>query len=291
VRTRELPISDVETHVRMQSGVLTLDPLRFGMAGGNVGSTIRIDANATPPKGVISLDARGLKLKRLFEKVNGLSDSVGEINGDVKLAGSGRSLGALLGASDGALRLLMTDGEVSETLMEEAGLNFANVLVAKMRGDQRISIDCAAAALTVKDGVANADLFVVDSENALVEVDGTINLRDERIDLTLHPHTKGLRIFSLRSPLHVEGNFEHVDVSVDKKSLLARGGGAIGLALIATPLAALIPLIAPGKDDNAKSCVPLVTELKKGGKQPSPATTPGKGPPATKKDAGSASRD
>jgi uncharacterized protein involved in outer membrane biogenesis len=291
VRTRELPISDVESRIRMQSGVLTLDPLRFDMAGGNVGSSIRIDANASPPKGVVSLDARGLKLRRLFEKVEGLADSAGEIDGDVKLAGSGRSLGALLGASNGALRLLMTDGEVSETLMEEAGLNFANVLMAKLRGDKQIHIDCAAAALTVKDGVANPDLFVVDTENALVEVDGTVDLRNERIDLTLHPHTKGLRIFSLRSPLHAEGDFEHIDVSVDKKSLLARGGGAIGLALVAAPLAALVPLIAPGNDDDRKSCTPLVTELKKGGKQPSPATAPAKHAPRASDGAGSASRD
>ena len=288
MRTRELPINDVETRIRMQSGVLTLEPLRFGMAGGNVGSSIRIDGNATPPKGVMSLDARGLKLRRLFEKVDGLVDSIGEVSGDVKLAGSGKSLGALLGTSDGALRLLMTEGQISETLMEEAGLNFANVLVAKMRGDQLIRINCAAAAFTMENGVAKADLFVFDTENALVEVDGTIDLGNERIDLTLHPRTKGLRIFSLRSPLHAQGNFEHVDISVDKKSLLARGAGAVGLGLIAAPLAALVPLIAPGNDGEQKSCTPLVTELKKGGAQPSRAAPPAKKRATTAKDDASA---
>jgi AsmA family protein len=128
----------------------------------------------------------------------------------------------------------------------------------------------------VENGVAKADLFVFDTENALVESDGTIDLGKERVDLTLHPHTKGLRIFSLRSPLHAQGDFEHVDISVDKKTLLARGGGAIGLGLIATPLAALVPLIAPGNDGEQKSCIPLVTELKKGGAKPPSAEPPPK---------------
>ena len=151
-----------------------------------------------------------------------------------------------------------------------------------------ITVVCAAA-LAVKDGVANADLFVFDTENALVDIDGTISLRDERIDLTLHPHTKGLRIFSLRSPLHVEGTFEHVDISVDKKSLLARGGGAIGLGLIAAPLVALAPLIAPSGDEEAKSCAPLVAEIKKADvKKPAPAEPPAK-KRAPKKSAGAAS--
>jgi uncharacterized protein involved in outer membrane biogenesis len=263
IRDEELPISAVDTQIRMTNGVLRLDPLRFGMAGGNVKAALQVDSNATPAKGTVELNARKLQLRRLFEKAEGLSTSLGEINGDVKLAGSGRSIAGILGSSNGGLTLVMTDGRVSETLMEEAGLNIANVLISKMRGDQLVDIHCAAAAFSVKDGVASADLFVFDTENALVDISGTVNLRDERVDLTLHPHTKGLRIFSLRSPLHVEGSFQHVDVGVDKKALLARGGGAIGLGLIAAPLAALVPLIAPSGDDEQKSCTPLVDQLKK----------------------------
>ncbi len=275
VRTEELPISNVDTKVRMQAGVLTLDPLRFDMAGGSVKSSIRIDANASPPKGVISIDGQRLKLHRLFENIGGLSQSPGELGGKVRLAGSGNSIAALLGRSDGSVHLLTTGGRVSETLMEEAGLNFANVLIAKMKGDQMIDIDCAAAELKVENGVANADLFVFDTENAIVVIDGTIDLGKERVDLTLHPQTKNVRIFSLRSPLHVEGNFERLDVSVDKKVLFARGGGAIALAVLAAPLAAIVPMIAPGGSEETKSCAPLVEELGKKS-PPAPAKKPAK---------------
>jgi len=273
VRTEDLPISNVDSRIKMQSGVLSLDPLTFDMAGGNVKSSIRIDANAAPPKGVISIDSQHLKLHRLFENVGGLKQSPGEISGKIKLSGAGNSVAALLGHSSGSVDLLTTGGRVSETLMEEAGLNFANVLIAKMKGDQMIDIDCAAAQLTVTDGVAKADLFVFDTDVAIVVIDGTINLGDEHVDLTLHPDSKNLRVFSLRSPLHVVGNFEHLDVSVDKKSLFARGGGALALGVVATPLAALIPLSARGSDnEETKSCAPLVAEL--GKKSPAPAAKP-----------------
>jgi uncharacterized protein involved in outer membrane biogenesis len=268
VRTEELPISNVDTSVRMRASVLTLDPLRFDMAGGHVTSSIRVDANASPPKGVVSIDAQHLKLHRLFESVSGLSESPGEVGGKVKLQGFGNSIAALLGHADGSLQLLTTGGRVSETLMEKAGLNFANVVIAKMKGDPMIDVDCAAAELKVANGVAKPELFVFDTENAIVVIDGTIDLGSERVDLTLHPETKNARIFSLRSPLHVEGNFEHLDVSVDKKSLFARGGGAIALGLVAAPLAALVPLTAPGGSEETKSCAPLVEAL---GKNSAPA--------------------
>jgi len=262
IRNEQQPISDVDTRIRMDGGVLTLDPLNFGMAGGTVAASLRIDSNARPAKGDVSLHARKLELKRLFETTDGLSTSLGEVHGEVKLSGKGRSIADILGSADGTLRALMTQGMVSETLMEEAGLNTANALLSKLRGDRQIRIDCAAASFTAKDGIANADLFVFDTENALIDVQGTVNLRDERVDLTLHPQTKGLRVLSLRSPLHAIGTFEHVDVGVDKKSLLLRGGGAIGLAVVAAPLAALLPMIAPGGEAE-KSCAPLADLAKK----------------------------
>lgn len=259
IRETELPIQDVDTHIVMNDALLSLDPLRFGMAGGTVQASLRIDAKARPPHGVLSIDAQKMQLRRLFEKVEGLSTSLGEVNGRAKLAGSGRSIAALLGSSEGTLKVLMTEGSVSEALMEKAGLNLANVVLAKLAGDPQIDINCAAADFAVKNGVLATNLFVFDTDNALIDIDGHISLADEKVDLTLHPQTKGVRIFSLRSPLHVEGSFRHVDVSVDKKRLFLRGGAAIGLGLVAAPLAALLPLIAPNGNP-PKSCVPLIAQ-------------------------------
>ncbi len=261
IREKQSPISDVDARIRMRDAVLTLDPLHFAMAGGTVAATLRIDANAKPPRGTLALDAHKLQLHRLFENVAGLASGLGNVEGSFKLAGNGNSIAALLGSSDGSLKALMIDGKVSEKLMEEAGLNVANILAAKLTGDHQIGIDCAAADFTAKKGVLHANLFVFDTDNALIDIEGNIRLDDERIELVLHPHTKGLRVFSLRSPLHVDGNFKKVQISVDKKLLLARIGGAIGLGLVAAPLAALAALIAP-RDDAQKSCAPLLAQFK-----------------------------
>jgi AsmA family protein len=74
-----------------------------------------------------------------------------------------------------------------------------------------------------------------------------VNLQDEAMDLKIHPHTKGFRIFSLRSPLYVKGTFKQPHVGVDAAALALRGGAMVGLGLI-NPFAALIPLIAPSNN-------------------------------------------
>jgi uncharacterized protein involved in outer membrane biogenesis len=101
-------------------------------------------------------------------------------------------------------------------------------------------------------------VFVVDTDEAVILADGTINLANEQMDLTLRPRTKGLRIISLRAPLHVRGAFSKPDVSVDKGVLALKAGGAIALGL-AAPLAALLPLVNAGPGEQSP-CAALLKE-------------------------------
>jgi uncharacterized protein involved in outer membrane biogenesis len=64
-----------------------------------------------------------------------------------------------------------------------------------------------------------------------------VNLATERLDLQVMPHTKGLRIFSLRSPLYMRGSLGSPDVGVEKGPLLVRSTEAAALAAVAAPAA------------------------------------------------------
>ncbi|MCB2807675.1 hypothetical protein KQ900_15720, partial [Listeria monocytogenes] len=75
----------------------------------------------------------------------------------------------------------------------------------KLFGDDEVKINCAAADFGLQKGLMTSRLFVFATENALVNVDGTVNFANEKLDLDVTPHSKGLRIFSLRSPLYVRG--------------------------------------------------------------------------------------
>lgn len=90
-------------------------------------------------------------------------------------------------------------------------------------------------------------MFALDTDDAVIDIDGNVNLREETMDLGIHPHTKGFRVFSLRSPLYVKGTFKDPHVGVNATALALRGGAMVGLGLI-NPFAALIPLIAPSNN-------------------------------------------
>ncbi|KWH34415.1 AsmA family protein [Burkholderia stagnalis] len=247
IKSPSLPITGLTTHVVMQDGVLTLNPLNFGVAGGTLASNVYLDGRGTPLKGRFTLQARHLKLKQLFPTFKVMQTALGEVNGDAALSATGNSPAALAATSNGEVKTLVTDGTVSLLLMEAAGLNVANVVYEKLFGDRDVKINCAAADFVATNGVLDSRVFALDTEDAVIGMNGTVNLRDETMNLTIRPHTKGFRIVSLRSPLYVTGTFKQPHVGVKPGALIARGGAAVALGLL-NPVASLLALIQPGRN-------------------------------------------
>ncbi|HLX01926.1 MAG TPA: AsmA family protein, partial [Trinickia sp.] len=279
VKDADLPITDLYTHVVMQDGVLSLEPLDFGVAGGTLSSTIHLDGSAAPLKGRFTTSARHLKLKQLFPSVKTMQSALGEVNGDAALSATGNSPAALAATSTGEVKAVVTQGTISRFLMEAAGLNVANVVYEKMFGSQDVKINCAAADFVATNGVLDSRVFALDTEDAIINIDGHVDLRDESMDLGIHPHTKGFRVFTLRSPLYVKGTFKDPHVGVDAGALALRAGAMVGLGLI-NPFAALLPLIAPS-NNKPLPCNDLLSQLKAAPSAPPPGKKEaGKPPPA-----------
>ncbi|PWE38996.1 AsmA family protein [Pseudomonas prosekii] len=263
VHSEKLPFNDLYTHVVLTDGVLSLEPLRFGVAGGKLDAQIRLNGRTEPLEGQAKLTARGFKLKELFPTFEPMKTSFGELNGDANIAGRGNSVAALLGSSNGKLKMLINDGAISRELMELAGLNVGNYVVGKIFGDKEVKINCAAADFDIKTGLATTQLFVFDTENAIIYIDGTANMATEQLDLTVTPESKGWRLISLRSPLYVRGKFIKPDAGVKAVPLMLRGAGMVALGVIAAPAAGLLALVAPsGGEPN--QCEPLLQQMKAG---------------------------
>ncbi|AIR88268.1 AsmA family protein [Pseudomonas cremoricolorata] len=272
VHSEQLPFKDLSAHVVLDDGLLQLKPLRFGVAGGNLSSTIRLDGRSTPMQGRAQLTARGFKLKQLFPTFAPMQTSFGELNGDADITGRGNSVATLLGTANGDLRMLINDGAVSRSLMEIAGLNVGNYIVDKLFGDEDVKINCAAADVGIKDGLASTRVFVFDTENAIIYINGTANFANERMDLKITPESKGLRLFSLRTPLYVRGTFAKPSAGVQALPLALRGAGMVALGVAVGPAAGLLALIAPG-DSEDNQCTPLLQQMKAG---KAPAAVKGK---------------
>lgn len=260
-RGDELPFTDMQTQLLLTDGELRLDPVRVGVAGGSLEGTVHLDGRKKQMRGHARLKARRLGLKKLFPGFEPMQTSLGEANGEVDLRGTGNSIAALLGSAEGEMRLIVNDGTISRGLMEIAGLNVGSYLVTQIFGDDEVRINCAVADFGVEAGLMNPRVFLFDTESARVDIGGTMSLAEERLDLDVRTQSKGMRVFSLRSPLYVRGTFKDPDAGVQAGPLLARGAGMVALGAVVAPIAGLLALVSPSSD-RPNPCIPLLEQLR-----------------------------
>lgn len=258
-----LPVSNLSTHILLKNSDLRLQPLKFGLAGGTISANIHLEGDKKPMQGRADIQARKLKLKELMPNVDLMQKTLGEMNGDAQFRGVGNSVAALLGSSNGNLKLLLNDGVVSRNLMEILGLNVGNFIVGQIFGDDEVRVNCAAANLDLVNGVARPQIFAFDTENALINVTGTASFASEDLNLTINPESKGIRIVTLRSPLYVRGSFKNPQAGVKAGPLIARGAVAAALATLVTPAAALLALISPSEGGEQNQCQTILTQMKR----------------------------
>lgn len=251
IDTQKLPIDHMDAHLLLRDGVLRLDPLDFGVADGDIRSTIRMDARGSAIRTRADIAARGLDLAKLLPDVQLGKTAIGKVGGRIAISGTGNSIARILGSADGDANMDMGEGRISKLLMEYAGLDLAGVLKIKLTHDKQIPIRCMAADFAVKDGVMDARRLVFDSTETRLAGSGTINLRDETLDLTIRPRTKGFSPLSLRSPLYVHGSFKQPQFRPDYARMGLRAGAAVALATVAAPAAALLATSDLGQGKNA----------------------------------------
>jgi len=253
-----MPLDDFLARMKIDNGVVRLDPFDFGAGGGKVSSAIVLDASRPVIATSAKIKARGIDVAKLVPNVPAIQRSAGRIGVNFDLRGSGNSIARMFATSNGRAAVGMGSGKVSDLLMAYAALNIARILKLKITGDHDIAIRCVIGDFDAKAGIWTARTLVFDSADTVILGTGAIDMRDERLDLVLKVKPKGGSLLSLRSPLHVNGTLNHPDIRPDYKAIGLRGAVVVVLASIALPAAELGLIdLGHGKDSEClKSEIP-----------------------------------
>jgi uncharacterized protein involved in outer membrane biogenesis len=251
INSPTLPLDDMDAHLKLNDGLLRLEPLNFGVAGGDIRSTIRMDARKQAISTQLQATIRKVQLGKLFPDAKLAEQASGGISGDINLTGQGNSVAAMLGSSDGAVALGIGRGHVGNLIMELAGLDVAESVKFLFTGDKQIPLRCAWGDFAVDNGVMQSRSLAFDTTDTLILGEGKVDLKQEQLDLLLRPRPKDMSILALRSPLRIGGTFKDPSFRPDFKALGIRGAIALALGSIAPPAALLATIeTGPGEDSN-----------------------------------------
>ena len=273
VKWGRFPLDNLVAHMVLKDGVLRFEPLDFGVADGHVVTGLALDLTQPTPQAKAQIDIRRIELKRLFPQLASPNGSAGRFGGRAQFSATGNSVAALLASMQGEAAIAMRGGEMSTLQLVLTNLDLARAASLVMRGgDEKAEIHCAIAAMHAASGVVVPDLMVVDSSEELIHGEGSVDFRSEKYDVTLKADSKKPSLVALRGPIKITGTFATPVVRPAVGEAVARVGAAVGLGLLAPPLA-LLPLIDLGNAPDA-DCRALYQDarLASGTKAKSPGT-------------------
>ena len=259
INSRDFPLRSLDTHISVESGVLNLKPLAFGFVQGRLSGSIRVDARKDVP--TASVDARFTDIKA-ENFIKGTDKPIsGTLEARAVLTGTGNSVHAAASNASGTFTAVVPSGGMRHSLAEWTGVDVLSALSLNLSGDtSNTNLRCAVASFGAKDGVMTAQQLLIDTDPVRVDGSGSINLKDETLDLRLQGKPKHFQLVRLRAPITVKGSLAHPAIGVDAGAAVAQGGIGVALAFI-NPLAAVLAFIDPGLAKDA-NCGPLLAGAK-----------------------------
>ncbi|WP_232314633.1 AsmA family protein [Sphingopyxis sp. QXT-31] len=260
VRAESFPVSNVDLTLSLKRGLMEMKPLTFLLAGGKVASTISIDSRPAVVRTAYDIRLSPTRLGTLLARF-GVEESgtTGTVSGRIQMVGHGDSLRQSLASSNGRIAFVLPQGSFWTRNIQLAELD-VGTFVQKLFEDKLkkpVQINCGVIAFTVRNGVGAADPILIDTEKNVVLGRGGFSFRSEAIDMAVRADGKKFSLFSGQSPVAVGGYFAAPRIDPISDQLLGRAGAGLGLAIVATPVALIIPFVDPG-DAKSAQCGPVL---------------------------------
>ena len=281
VKAPHMPLKEVNFHLVLADGLLTIDPLDFDTFHGQFAGKVQIDARPDIPVSDIDMRIRGLQLSQFKSAAMKEAPLDGTLLARFKFHGAGSSVHKFAAASNGAMSAVIPEGEINQAMAELTGVNVLSglgLLISKPQ--QKIDLRCGIMDFEDKQGQLDTTTFYIDTSKVLITARGGIDLRDEDLNLVLQGHPKAVQLLHLNAPIDIGGTMLHPAFGVKPKKLLLQAGVATALGVLLTPAAAALAFIDPGLTKN-KDCATVMEQARAGvqnmadvGQRPAKDSTP-----------------
>jgi uncharacterized protein involved in outer membrane biogenesis len=270
--------SNLEAAVLLKDGDLMVKPFRAALGQGSVDGYLSLQA-----QGKAAAMAMTLKISKAdigyFTKDVKVADSLkGQLDMDVDLKTRGASVAGLMAELNGNTVLVMGKGRLenkyADLLSGDLGSGLFRLLNPYRKETQYTSINCCVVGFNIKDGVARATSLVLNTDHMVVVGEGDVNLKTEKLNLSLKPAPKegvgtstigklNMSLSELTRPFKLGGTLAHPSLAIDPAQTALVLGRTIGGVALFGPAGIAAALVGSGSSDE-NSCSAAIEASKKG---------------------------
>ena len=269
VRLAQLPLTNLSMEASLQEGRLTLRPIKVKVAGGDAQGRVELvsQGRVATAKAVFRINQMDLRSLSTELKLEGKLDL------DLDLLSRGSSIAGLMAGLNGGMVAVMGQGRADNKPIQILGGDLAGgvfeLLNPSSKEANRTEINCAVGGFDIKDGVAKVTALVVDTPDLSVIGEGLVNLRDETLDLSLKPYSKGgaagfsLSLTELAKSFKLGGTLAAPSLQMDAEQTMFAALKAAGGVLLFGP-AGIVAALAGESSDKENPCLAAIESAKKG---------------------------
>jgi AsmA family protein len=268
IKSQDFPLRTLHMHLVLNGGVMIIDPITFDFSKGKLGGRVKIDARKAVAIGDVDARLSGIRVEQF---VKGDPPPLeGLVEARARLHTTGNSIHAAASTANGGVTFVVPDGKMRKAFAELTGINVLNGLGLMLTNDKSdTTMRCAVAKFDAVNGRLASEQIVLDTESVLIQGKGTVDLKNETMDMTVNGKPKELRIGRIRAPITLSGPLDHPSLGVKASAALGQGGIGAALGLI-NPFAAILAFVDPGLAKDA-NCAALAASAHAG---PAPVKTP-----------------
>jgi uncharacterized protein involved in outer membrane biogenesis len=238
IKTASIKLNKIDVGIDLQKGYLQILPLDVVFAGSELKG--HLDLNTGDEVAVLDteMQVNGFKLAG----IEALKEQISGGNTDVyfQAKATGMTVRQMMAGLDGKAIIKVGESQIADGTLGWLGADFlAELFVmldpfSKQRKGTRLA--CGVVNFNIQDGIATAKKGIaVQTDNLNIVGDGTINLKNEKIKISIKPEARtgvGINISQLAGLVKVGGTLTKPAAEVDEVAVLA--AGASGAAAIAT---------------------------------------------------------
>ena len=158
------------------------------------------------------------------------TDMGGRINIDVDLKSSANDLRNILANGHGYVDFSVHPENLRAGVLDLWAVNLISNIAASA-DKQQSKVECMIGRWSMEDGELKPDVVVLDTSRMRICMDGSVEFKEQAIDLKVRPTAKKPEYFSLATPLDVKGHFSDFELGIQTGGLVGTG-----LKFISSPL-------------------------------------------------------
>jgi uncharacterized protein involved in outer membrane biogenesis len=250
VRAEQADLGEFVAKVSLKNGRFKSSLNITGLMGARINSEFDLNAAADPPLSKVQINAKDLDFGYFLSSM-GITDLVkGQVDLIVDLSGAGATRYSFLGNAAGRIAIIGGPGQITGRRIDLWAADLIpTMLSTNWQRDDVTETNCVVAHIELKEGLAEIEDLLLDTQRITIAASGILNLETEALNVVIAPRPKRPSLVSLANPVRIEGTLAEPEVSVTRiprGSRLAAGTGASLLAGLVNPVFLIFALSDTG---------------------------------------------